>query len=118
MSLAIEAAELMEHFQWLSVEHRAARPRPEAPAVGEELADVLCYALAMANELGLDLSTAIEQRWPRTAEISGRRVPGLLTRPPRAEEMTKSARRRSDPTGDYPGRLLLHPSLALLFSPR
>ena len=30
--------------------------------MGEELADVLCYALAMANELGLDLSTAIRQK--------------------------------------------------------
>jgi NTP pyrophosphatase (non-canonical NTP hydrolase) len=64
MSLAIEAAELMEHFQWISVDQ--SRQLAEEPdrlaAVGEELADVLCYALAMANELGLDLATTIRQK--------------------------------------------------------
>jgi NTP pyrophosphatase (non-canonical NTP hydrolase) len=61
MSLAIEAAELMEHFQWISTEQsrRIAQDADRLAAVGEELADVLCYALAMANEMGLDLSTAI-----------------------------------------------------------
>ena len=64
MSLAIEAAELMEHFQWLTPERsRAVAGDPERlSAVGEELADVLCYALAMGNELGLDLATAVRQK--------------------------------------------------------
>jgi NTP pyrophosphatase (non-canonical NTP hydrolase) len=64
MSLAIEAAELMEHFQWLSAEQSRDVPRQpqRLAAVSEELADVLCYALAMANQLGLDLSTAIRQK--------------------------------------------------------
>jgi dCTP diphosphatase len=61
MSLAIEAAELMEHFQWISPDEsrRTADDPARLAAVGDELADVLCYALAMSNELGLDLSTAI-----------------------------------------------------------
>jgi NTP pyrophosphatase (non-canonical NTP hydrolase) len=64
MSLAIEAAELMEHFQWISGEEsrRMANDADRLAAVGEELADVCCYALAMANELGLDLSTAIRNK--------------------------------------------------------
>ncbi len=64
MSLAIEAAELMEHFQWISVDQsREAVQHPQKLAeVGEELADVLCYALAMANELGLDLATTLRQK--------------------------------------------------------
>ena len=64
MSLAIEAAELMEHFQWISAEEsrRVAGDPERLAAVGEELADVLCYALAMANELGLDLSDTIRQK--------------------------------------------------------
>ena len=64
MSLAIEAAELMEHFQWISAEEsrRAADDPARLAAIGEELADVLCYALAMANELGLDLSTTIGRK--------------------------------------------------------
>jgi NTP pyrophosphatase (non-canonical NTP hydrolase) len=64
MSLAIEAAELMEHFQWISAdESRQVADDPQRlAAVGEELADVLCYALAMANEMGLDLATTIRQK--------------------------------------------------------
>lgn len=61
MSLSVEAAELMEHFQWLTAEQsRAVRGKDDKlAAVGEELADVFCYVLAMANELGLDLATAL-----------------------------------------------------------
>jgi NTP pyrophosphatase (non-canonical NTP hydrolase) len=70
MSMAIEAAELMEHFQWISAEQsRRVADQPERlAAVSEELADVLCYALAMANELGLDLSTAIRQKIARNEQ--------------------------------------------------
>jgi dCTP diphosphatase len=70
MSLAIEAAELMEHFQWLTPEQsRAVARRPEKLAeVADELADVLCYALAMANELGLDLSSAVAAKMTKNAE--------------------------------------------------
>lgn len=58
MSLAIEAAELMEHVQWLdavqSYEIRADAERKAA--FGEEMADVFCYLLALANVLDLDLT--------------------------------------------------------------
>ncbi len=64
MSLAIEAGELMEHFQWISMqESRAVADDPEKLAlVAEELSDVLCYALALANELQLDISTALRAK--------------------------------------------------------
>jgi dCTP diphosphatase len=64
MSLAIEAAELMEHFQWLTVEEsREVIDQPHRLAdVGEELADVVCYALALANELKLDLSQVVRDK--------------------------------------------------------
>jgi NTP pyrophosphatase (non-canonical NTP hydrolase) len=83
MSLAIEAAELMEHFQWISAEQSrlAVNDADQLAAIGEELADVVCYALAMANELGLDLSTAVgrkiaknEQKYP-AEEYRGRYGP-------------------------------------------
>ncbi len=67
MALAIEAAELMEHFQWISGD--ASRTIGDDPkklqAVGEELADVLCYALAIANELGLDVSSTMRAKMVR-----------------------------------------------------
>ena len=61
MALAIEASELMEHFQWISMEESSrisADPR-KLEAVGEELADVLCYALALANTLEIDVATTL-----------------------------------------------------------
>ncbi len=64
MSMAIEAAELMEHFQWISAEasRRIAETPDRLADVADELADVLCYALAMANELRLDLSDAVRRK--------------------------------------------------------
>jgi NTP pyrophosphatase (non-canonical NTP hydrolase) len=64
MSLAIEAAELMEHFQWIEAE--ASRQFTNDPgklaAVGDELADVIGYSFALANELGIDVSEAIRAK--------------------------------------------------------
>ncbi len=64
MSLAVEAAELMEHFQWLTAEQSraVAEQDDKLAAVGEEMADVLCYLLAMTNELEVDLSTALRRK--------------------------------------------------------
>lgn len=73
MSIAIEAAELMEHFQWLSTgEAQAAVEDPaERAAVADELADIVIYCLSLVNALDLDLSSAVlnklrinEQRYP------------------------------------------------------
>lgn len=70
MALAIEAAELMEHFQWLTTD--ASRELADEPgklaAVGEELADVIGYSFALANELGLDVSSAIRAKMVKNAE--------------------------------------------------
>src|SRR5438105_7086044 len=64
MSLAIEAAELMEHFQWIdAAESRRIGDDPAKLAeVRDELADVLCYLLAIANELNVDLSDAMREK--------------------------------------------------------
>jgi dCTP diphosphatase len=69
MALAIEAAELMEHFQWQSVEQsRLARDDAEhLAAIADELADVTCYALALANTLNIDLSLAVRQKMVKNA---------------------------------------------------
>jgi len=69
MSLAIEAAELMEHFQWIDIaeSRRAADDPTKAAAIREEIADVLCYALALANELNLDLSQAVRDKMVKNA---------------------------------------------------
>ena len=64
MALAIEAAELMEHFQWISAaESRSIGNDPDrVAAVADELADVMCYGLALANTLDLDISQAMTNK--------------------------------------------------------
>ena len=76
MSLAIEAAELMEHFQWST--HEQAETAINDPgasekreAICDEVADCLAYVLAIANALEIDLSTELirkmgknEQKYP------------------------------------------------------
>ena len=70
MALAIEAAELMEHFQWLTTDaSRELASEPEKLAeVGEELADVIGYSFALANELGLDISSAVRAKMVKNAQ--------------------------------------------------
>jgi len=61
MSVAIEAAELMECFQWLTDEQSQASvndPGLHAGAV-DELADVLIYCLSLGNALEIDLTAAV-----------------------------------------------------------
>jgi NTP pyrophosphatase (non-canonical NTP hydrolase) len=80
MSIAIEAAELMERFQWLTTgEAQAAVEDPaERAAVADELADVIIYCLSLSNALDLDVSSAVldklqtnEHRYPAD-EFRGR----------------------------------------------
>lgn len=54
-SIIIEAAELLENYQWED-------SQPDMENVKEELADVLIYSLAMATDLGLDPETIIREK--------------------------------------------------------
>lgn len=69
MALAIEAAELMEHFTWIDVdESRAVVDDPaKLDAIGEELADVLSYTLALANSLDIDISSTHRAKMEKNA---------------------------------------------------
>jgi len=64
MALAIEVSELMEHFQWITPE--SSRTICDDPskreAIRDELADVIGYALEIANELDIDVSTAMREK--------------------------------------------------------
>jgi dCTP diphosphatase len=88
MSLAIEAAELMEHFQWIEIaESRQVRDDPaKLSKIRDEIADVCCYLLALANELDVDLSQAVRDKMVKNA----RKYPAEQSRgrydPPKNEE--------------------------------
>ncbi len=59
MSIAIEAAELMEHFQWMTVEESSHLSPQSIAKAGEELADIVLYSLSLSNALGIDLSETV-----------------------------------------------------------
>jgi dCTP diphosphatase len=69
MSIAIEAAELMEEFQWLtSEESRRLRDEEESlTRLGEELADVIIYCLSFADSLEIDVSEAVRDKLAKNA---------------------------------------------------
>lgn len=63
MSTAIEAAELMEIFQWMDGEEsRKIMETEEAEHVKEEVADIMIYCLSLCNQLGLDANGIIQEK--------------------------------------------------------
>jgi dCTP diphosphatase len=69
MALAAEAGELMEHFLWASPEESRAVALDAAKKakIGEELADIVIYALEFANATGLDVAACIEAKMAANA---------------------------------------------------
>lgn len=70
MGIAIETGELLEHFQWISEdESRQVVNDPEQmDQIRQEIADVFCYLLGLAQSLDLDLSDAFYDKMKRNAE--------------------------------------------------
>ena len=59
-ALSVEAAELMEHFQWLTEEQSKQLPPEKLAQVRDEMADVLVYLVRLADKLDVDLLAAVE----------------------------------------------------------
>ncbi len=79
-SVAIEAAELQEVFQWLSDEESSSLSATQLAAVRTELADVAIYLVRLADVLQVDLVEAVEgkilendRRYP-AEQVRGRAV--------------------------------------------
>lgn len=76
MALTVEAAELLEHFQWLK-DGTPAELSPEKRAqIEEELADVLLYLVRLADKVGVDLLEAAR----RKLEVNARKYPAEQVR--------------------------------------
>ena len=54
MALSVEAAELVEHFQWATPEESIKLPAAKRAEVADEIADVLIYLTELADVLGID----------------------------------------------------------------
>jgi dCTP diphosphatase len=61
-ALIVEAAELLEPFQWLTPEQSQNLPPDKLEAVRQEMADVLIYLVSLANCLEVDLLKAAEDK--------------------------------------------------------
>ena len=61
-ALAVEAGELLEHFQWQTEAQSRAMPPDKVEAVSREMADVFLYLLQLSDALGVDLLRAAEQK--------------------------------------------------------
>ena len=61
-ALSVEAAELLEPFQWLTEEESRNLDPAQLAAVRDELADVLLYLVRLADKLDVDLATAAREK--------------------------------------------------------
>ncbi|MDI6782401.1 MAG: nucleotide pyrophosphohydrolase [bacterium] len=64
MSISIESAELMEIFQWLTIDESIALKdnRAKFEHIKEEIADIVIYCLSLCNVLDIDLNQAIVEK--------------------------------------------------------
>lgn len=62
LSLVLEAAEVMEHFQWKNADEMAEHLKTHREEVGDELADVLYWVLHMSDEFGIDILEALDRK--------------------------------------------------------
>lgn len=76
MAMMVEAAELLEHFQWLTPDESTSLDAKKKLEVGEELADVLLYLTRLSDTLGIDLLDAALRKLDKNAQ----RYPADLVR--------------------------------------
>ncbi len=84
MALIVEAAELLEHFQWLTEAQSQTLDPDKREQVAQELADVLLYLVRLADRLDIDLLDAAQ----RKLVINAQKYP--------ADKVRGSARKYSD----------------------
>jgi dCTP diphosphatase len=67
-ALNVEASELLEVFQWMSVDEQKNISDEKKEAVAEELSDILTYAIRLAGVLDINLSRSIEKKIEKNAK--------------------------------------------------
>lgn len=70
-ALSVEAAELLEHFQWLTEAQSSSLPAEKRALVAEEVADVLLYLLQLSDRLQIDVMASA---WKKI-EANSRKYP-------------------------------------------
>lgn len=67
ISLSLEAAELLEHFQWKNIDEIDEHLAKNKSEVGSELADILYWVLLIANKLDIDLIDTFDRKMEKNA---------------------------------------------------
>lgn len=62
MALTVEAAELLEQFQWLSEAQSKALTPDQHQAVSDEVADIQVYLVRLADQLDIDILQAVKRK--------------------------------------------------------
>ena len=62
MALIVEAAELVEHFQWLTEKQSQTLPADKLAEVEQEIADIQIYLIRLADKLGVDIDKAVSAK--------------------------------------------------------
>jgi dCTP diphosphatase len=84
MALIVEAAELVEHFQWLTEDQSQTLPPEKLAEVEQEIADIQIYLIRLADKLGVDMEKAVNAK----IELNEKKYP--------AEKVRGSAAKYSD----------------------
>ncbi len=67
MAMIVEAAELVEHFQWATPEESLSPPPEKLAAIRDEVADTLIYLVELADALDIDLIAAARDKIVKNA---------------------------------------------------
>lgn len=62
IGMAMEAAEVMEHFHWKSPAEMEEYAKTHKEEIGEELVDVFVYVLELSDNLGIDIAAALDKK--------------------------------------------------------
>lgn len=68
LSLMLESAEVLEHFQWKNDHEATAHIRDHKDDIAEELSDVLYWTLRMADKLDIDIVDAFNKKLTKNSQ--------------------------------------------------
>ncbi|MBN1363196.1 MAG: nucleotide pyrophosphohydrolase [Syntrophaceae bacterium] len=68
VSIILEASELLEHFQWKTIEEVEEYARHNIDEIRDEIADIALYLFELADNLGIDLIGSMEKKLAKNAK--------------------------------------------------
>ena len=66
--IAVEAGELLEHFQWVDYANKDEINPKDMQKIKDEIADVLTYILLLANNLDINIFDAVREKMKKNGE--------------------------------------------------